>query len=183
FMARVGKADYKKDPNAKSIGFSNDGGANWYKANSEPSGTAGGGSIAVAADGNGLLWSTSDKGVFYSKTGGNSWTASTGIPANAKIVSDRVNPNKYYAFASGKIYVSTNGGVSFTPSAVTGLPTAGNADIDAVRGAEGDVWFAGGSEDGGPYGLWHSNDSGATFTKLSNVQEADFVGFGKAAPN
>ncbi|MBO3287000.1 X2-like carbohydrate binding domain-containing protein [Paenibacillus sp. FSL M8-0228] len=183
FMARVGKADYKKDPNAKSIGISNDGGANWYKANSEPSGTAGGGSIAVAADGNGLLWSTSDKGVFYSKTGGNSWTASTGIPANAKIVSDRVNPNKYYAFASGKIYVSTNGGVSFTPSAVTGLPTAGNADIDAVRGAEGDVWFAGGSEDGGAYGLWHSNDSGATFTKLSNVQEADFVGFGKAAPN
>ncbi len=48
FMARVGKADYQKDPNAKSIGFSNDGGANWYKANSEPSGTAGGGSIAVA---------------------------------------------------------------------------------------------------------------------------------------
>lgn len=183
FMARVGKADYKKDPNAKSIGFSNDGGANWYKANSEPSGTAGGGSIAVAADGNGLLWSTSDKGVFYSKTGGNAWTASTGIPANAKIVSDRVNPNKYYAFASGKIYVSANGGVSFTPSAVTGLPTAGNADIDAVRGTEGDVWFAGGSEDGGPYGLWHSKDSGATFTKLSNVQEADFVGFGKAAPN
>ncbi|TKH41586.1 xyloglucanase [Paenibacillus terrae] len=183
FMARVGKADYQKDPNAKSIGFSNDGGANWYKANSEPSGTVGGGSIAVAADGNGLLWSTSDKGVYYSKTGGNSWTASTGIPANAKIASDRVNSNKYYAFANGKIYVSTNGGVSFTASAVSGLPTEGNADIDAVRGAEGDVWFAGGSEDGGPYGLWHSKDSGVTFTKFANVQEADFVGFGKAAQN
>ncbi|SEJ93160.1 X2-like carbohydrate binding domain-containing protein [Paenibacillus polymyxa] len=183
FMARVGKADYKKDPNAKSIGLSNDGGANWYKANSEPSGTAGGGSIAVAANGNGLLWSTSDKGVFYSKTGGNSWTASTGVPANAKIASDRVNPNKYYAFAAGKIYVSVDGGASFTPSTVTGLPSVGNADIGAVRGAEGDVWFAGGSEDGGPYGLWHSKDSGVTFTKLAHVQEADFVGFGKAAPN
>ncbi|KAF6582018.1 X2-like carbohydrate binding domain-containing protein [Paenibacillus sp. EKM211P] len=183
FMARVGKADYKKDPNAKSIGLSNDGGANWYKANSEPSSTAGGGSIAVAANGNGLLWSTSDKGVFYSKTGGNSWTASTGVPANAKIASDRVNPNKYYAFAAGKIYVSVDGGASFTPSTVTGLPSVGNADIGAVRGAEGDVWFAGGSEDGGPYGLWHSKDSGVTFTKLAHVQEADFVGFGKAAPN
>ncbi|MGG1942091.1 X2-like carbohydrate binding domain-containing protein [Paenibacillus polymyxa] len=183
FMARVGKADYKKDPNAKSIGLSNDGGANWYKANSEPPGTAGGGSIAVAANGNGLLWSTSDKGVFYSKTGGNSWTASTGVPANAKIASDRVNPNKYYAFAAGKIYVSVDGGASFTPSTVTGLPSVGNADIGAVRGAEGDVWFAGGSEDGGPYGLWHSKDSGVTFTKLAHVQEADFVGFGKAAPN
>ncbi|WP_263560372.1 X2-like carbohydrate binding domain-containing protein [Paenibacillus polymyxa] len=183
FMARIGKADYKKDPNVKSIGLSNDGGANWYKANSEPSGTAGGGSIAVAANGNGLLWSTSDKGVFYSKTGGNSWTASTGVPANAKIASDRVNPNKYYAFAAGKIYVSVDGGASFTPSTVTGLPSVGNADIGAVRGAEGDVWFAGGSEDGGPYGLWHSKDSGVTFTKLAHVQEADFVGFGKAAPN
>ncbi|KAF6565155.1 xyloglucanase [Paenibacillus sp. EKM202P] len=183
FMARIGKADYKKDPNAKSIGLSNDGGANWYKANSEPSGTAGGGSIAVASNGNGLLWSTSDKGVFYSKTGGNSWTASTGVPANAKIASDRVNPNKYYAFAAGKIYVSVDGGASFTPSTVTGLPSVGNADIGAVRGAEGDVWFAGGSEDGGPYGLWHSKDSGVTFTKLDHVQEADFVGFGKAAPN
>jgi hypothetical protein len=30
--------------------------------------------------------------------------------------------------------------------------------------------------------LWHSTDSGATFTKLANVQEADGVGFGKAAP-
>lgn len=183
FMARVGKADYKKDPNAKSIGFSHDGGANWYKANSEPSGTAGGGSIAVAADGNGLLWSTSDKGVYYSKTTGNSWTASTGVPANAKIVSDRVNPNKYYAFAAGKVYTSTDGGASFKASAANGLPTQGNADIGAVRGVEGDVWLAGGSEDGGSYGLWHSKDSGATFTKLDNVQQADFVGFGKAAPN
>jgi hypothetical protein len=98
------------------------------------------------------------------------------------VISDRVNPNKFYGFAAGKVYVSTNGGASFTASAANGLPVEGNADLDAVPGTEGELWFAGGSEEGGPYGLWHSTDSGATFTKLANVEEADSIGFGKAAP-
>lgn len=180
-MVRVGKADYAADPNARSIGLSSDGGTTWYKANAEPAGTTGGGTVAISADGNRLVWSTSDKGVHYS-TGGNSWTASTGIPAQAKVVSDRVNPNKFYGFAAGKIYVSVNGGATFTASSATGLPVEGNADLDAVPGVEGELWFAGGSEEAGPYGLWHSTDSGATFTKLANVEEADSIGFGKAAP-
>lgn len=180
-MVRVGKADYTADPNAKSIGLSSDGGTTWYKANAEPAGTTGGGTVAISANGNRLVWSTSDKGVHYS-TGGNSWTASSGIPAQAKVISDRVNSNKFYGFAAGKVYVSTNGGASFTASAATGLPVEGNADLDAVPGTEGELWFAGGSEEEGPYGLWHSTDSGATFTKLANVEEADSIGFGKAAP-
>ncbi|KAA8754576.1 X2-like carbohydrate binding domain-containing protein [Paenibacillus sp. UASWS1643] len=180
-MVRVGKADYAADPNAKSIGLSSDGGTTWYKANAEPAGTTGGGTVAISANGNRLVWSTSDKGVHYS-TGGNSWTASTGIPAQAKVISDRVNPNKFYGFAGGKIYVSVNGGATFTASPATGLPMEGNADLDAVPGVEGELWFAGGSEEEGPYGLWHSTDSGATFTKLANVEEADSIGFGKAAP-
>lgn len=180
-MVRVGKADYAADPNAKSMGLSSDGGTTWYKANAEPAGTTGGGTVAISANGNRLVWSTSDKGVHYS-TGGNSWTASTGIPAQAKVISDRVNPNKFYGFAAGKIYVSVNGGATFTASSATGLPMEGNADLDAVPGVEGELWFAGGSEEEGPYGLWHSTDSGATFTKLANVEEADSIGFGKAAP-
>ncbi|WP_339277391.1 X2-like carbohydrate binding domain-containing protein [Paenibacillus sp. FSL W8-0426] len=181
-MVRVGKADYAADPNAKSIGLSSDGGTNWYKANAEPAGTAGGGTVAISADGSKLVWSTSDKGVHYSSTGGNSWTASTGIPAQAKVISDRVNPNKFYGFAAGKIYVSVNGGAAFSQTAAAGLPVDGNADLDAVPGVEGELWFAGGNEDGGPHGLWHSTDSGASFVKLSNVEEADSIGFGKAAP-
>ncbi|WP_440131240.1 X2-like carbohydrate binding domain-containing protein [Paenibacillus xylanexedens] len=180
-MVRVGKADYAADPNAKSIGLSSDGGTTWYKANAEPAGTTGGGTVAISANGNRLVWSTSDKGVHYS-TGGNSWTASTGIPAQAKVISDRVNPNTFYGFSAGKVYVSVNGGASFTASPATGLPIEGNADLDAVPGVEGELWFAGGSEEEGPYGLWHSTDSGATFTKLANVEEADSIGFGKAAP-
>ena len=54
-------------------------------------------------------------------------------------------------------------------------------NFKAMPGIEGDVWLAGGAQ-GSDYGLYHSTDSGATFTKLSNVDQADVVGFGKAAP-
>ncbi|QRN94438.1 xyloglucanase [Archangium violaceum] len=182
FMVRVGMADYASDANARSVGLSHDGGANWYKASSEPTGTKGGGTVAVSADGNSIVWSTSDVGVYYSKSGGNGWTASAGIPAGAKLASDRVNPSRFYAYSAGRFYVSTNGGATFTQTAAAGLPSSGAASLKAVPGREGDVWFAGGNENPGPYGLWHSTDSGATFTKLANVQEADGIGFGKAAP-
>jgi len=181
FFARVGTADYAADPNAKSIGFSYDSAANWNKANSEPAGTAGGGNVAVSADGNAIVWSTKDVGVYYSHSGGNSWTASTGVPAGAQVRSDRVNPDKFYASINGAFYTSTNGGASFTQTAATGLPTEGTLNFKAMPGREGDIWLAGGS-DTGVYGLWHSTDSGQSFSKLTNVQEADTVGFGKAAP-
>jgi hypothetical protein len=51
----------------------------------------------------------------------------------------------------------------------------------AISGIEGDVWLAGGSTDD-VYGLWHSTDSGASFQKLADVEQADVVGFGKATP-
>jgi photosystem II stability/assembly factor-like uncharacterized protein len=181
YIVRVGMANYGSDSTAKSLGISTDGGTNWSKPSAEPSGTTGGGTVAVAADASSIVWSTPDKGVYYSKTGGSSWTASTGVPVGAKIASDRVNPNKIYAYAAGAIYLSTNGGVSFTQTAATGLPSSGSANIKAVPGIEGDIWFAGGNSNPGPYGLWHSTNSGASFTKLSSVTEADGIGFGKAA--
>jgi cellulase/cellobiase CelA1 len=97
------------------------------------------------------------------------------------VESDRVDPKTFYGFKSGKFYVSTDGGATFTASPATGLPSGDSVRFKALPGARGDVWLAGGSSDG-PYGLWHSTDAGATFTKLANVGEADTVGFGKAAP-
>jgi hypothetical protein len=52
----------------------------------------------------------------------------------------------------------------------------------AVPGITGDVWLAGGSVANNVYGLWHSTNAGASFTKLANVTQADIIGFGKAAP-
>lgn len=182
FIARVGFANHSANSNAKSIALSTDGGVNWSSPSSEPTGTTGGGMIAVASNNSSLVWSTSDVGVYYSKTNGSSWTKSTVVPNGAKVAADRVNPNKFYAVSAGKFYVSTDGGATFTQTAATGLPAEGALNFKALPGVEGDIWLAGGSDNSGVYGLWHSTNSGASFTKLSNVQEADGVGFGKAAP-
>ncbi|MFJ5916362.1 cellulose binding domain-containing protein [Streptomyces ardesiacus] len=162
------------------IAFSTDNGANWF-AGTDPSGVSGGGTVAAGADGDRFVWSPQGAGVQYTTGFGTSWQASTGIPAGAVVESDRVDPATFYGFKSGKFYVSTDGGATFTASAATGLPTGDGVRFKALPGGEGDVWLAGGAAHG-PYGLWHSTDGGARFTKLANVDAADTVGFGKAAP-
>ncbi|MBI0300130.1 xyloglucanase, partial [Streptomyces sp. PRKS01-29] len=175
-VVRVGNND-----SAPRIAFSTDNGANWFQG-SEPSGVTGGGTVAAAADGSGFVWAPEGTSAVYHTTGfGNSWSASSGIPAGAVVESDRENPKTFYGFKAGTFYVSTDGGATFTARASSGLPADGPVRFKALPGAEGDIWLAGGST-GGAYGLWHSTDSGATFTKLSGVQQADTIGFGKAAP-
>jgi hypothetical protein len=90
---------------------------------------------------------------------------------------------QFYDYAAGQFYVSTNGGVSFTATPATGLPVSGDPiSMHAVPGIAADVWLAGGSVANNVYGLWHSTNAGASFTKLANVTQADVIGFGKAAP-
>jgi photosystem II stability/assembly factor-like uncharacterized protein len=178
FAVRVGNADVAGG--AKAAGYSTDGGTTWAPVSKQPTGVTGGGTVAVSANGTRILWSPAGTGVYVTANNGKTWTAATGIPAGAKVAADRVNSNKYYGYAAGNFYVSTNAGGSFLASAAIGLPGE-PVRLEAVPGREGDIWLAGGS-DGGGYGLWHSTDSGATFARLSTVDEADTVGFGKAAP-
>ncbi|MFJ4807613.1 cellulose binding domain-containing protein [Streptomyces longwoodensis] len=183
--------DYaEKDPNTvvrvgdqdagPHVAFSSDNGAHWF-AGTDPSGVSGGGTVAAAADGSRFVWSPQGTGVQYTTGFGSSWSAASGIPAGAVVESDRVDPKTFYGFKSGKFYVSSDGGATFTASAATGLPSGDSVRFKALPGTKGDVWLAGGASDGA-YGLWHSTDSGATFTRLSGVEQADTIGFGKAAP-
>jgi hypothetical protein len=113
---------------------------------SEPNGVNSGGTIAAAADGSRFVWAPGDTGqpVVHSVGYGTSWTPSTGVPANATVAADRVNPTKFYAYAGGTFHVSTNGGASFTPTAATGLPTTNwNVTVKATPGRDGDIWVAG----------------------------------------
>ncbi|MHB9757818.1 cellulose binding domain-containing protein [Streptomyces sp. BYX5S] len=160
------------------VAISNDNGANWHASGADPSGVTGGGTVAVSADGARFVWSPDGAGV-QTGTGG-AWTASTGVPAGATVESDRADPSVFYAFKSGTFYVSSDGGSTFTAKASTGLPTDGPVRFKAVPGAKGDIWLAGGSTQG-TYGLWHSKDGGATFSKVSGIEQADTIGFGKAA--
>jgi xyloglucan-specific exo-beta-1,4-glucanase len=167
FIVRVGFG-------GANIAFSTDGGANWSPASNPPAG-ASGGSVAAAADGSRVLWS-SGPGVFFSTDHGTTWTASNGIPAGTRIRADRANPAKFYGFANGTFYVSTDGGATFVASSAV-LPSIGSAYFKAVPGHEGDVWLAAGSS-----GLWHSINSGNSFTQTSQVASADNIGFGMPAP-
>ena len=162
------------------IAFSTDNGANWF-AGTDPSGVSGGGTVASAADGSRFVWSPEGAGVHHTTGFGTSWQASAGIPAGAIVESDRVDAKTFYGFKSGKFYVSTDGGATFKESPAGGLPGGDSVRFKALPGGKGDVWLAGGATDGA-YGLWHSTDGGASFTKLSNVEQADTIGFGKAAP-
>ena len=159
--------------NDKFVAFSTDGGLNWFQAQ-EPAGSTGGGTVAAAADASRFVLSPTGTGVHYSVGYGNTWTASTGIPAGAVVESDRVNPMKFYGVANGTFYTSVNGGATFTAGA-TGLPE--RVKFHAVPGVEGDIWLAGFTG-----GLFHSTDSGATFTRVSSVTEAANVALGRAAP-
>ncbi|MET8096188.1 cellulose binding domain-containing protein [Streptomyces sp. NPDC005236] len=172
-VVRVGDLD-----SGPHIGFSTDNGANWF-AGSDPSGVTGGGTVAAASDGSRFVWSPAGTGVQYTTGFGTSWSASSGIPAGAVVESDRVDPKTFYGFKSGKFYVSSDGGATFTASAAGNLPAGDTVRFKALPGTKGDVWLAGGASDGA-YGLWHSTDGGATFTKLSGVDQADTIGFGKA---
>ncbi|USQ84353.1 cellulose binding domain-containing protein [Streptomyces phaeoluteigriseus] len=162
------------------VAFSTDNGANWF-AGTDPSGVSGGGTVAAAADGSRFVWSPAGAGVHHTTGFGTSWSASSGIPAGAIVESDRVDARTFYGFKSGRFYVSSDGGATFTASSATGLPSGDSVRFQALPGTKGDIWLAGGASDGA-YGLWHSTDGGASFTKLSGVQQADTIGFGKAAP-
>jgi hypothetical protein len=173
-VVRVGDLD-----SGPHIAFSTDNGANWF-AGTDPSGVSGGGTVATGADGSRFVWSPAGTGVRYTTGFGTSWQESSGIPSGAIVESDRVDPKTFYGFKSGKFYVSTDGGATFTASNASGLPSGDSVRFKALPGTKGDVWLAGG-ETGGVYGLWHSTDGGATFAKLANVAQADTIGFGKAA--
>jgi hypothetical protein len=111
-------------------------------------------------------------------------TAGRPPPALGAARSSRALPEEghktFYGFKSGNFYVSSDEGAKFPASPATGLPGGDSARFKALPGTKGDVWLAGGAADGA-YGLWHSTDGGASFTKLSGVEQADTIGFGKAA--
>ena len=130
--------------------------------------------VVVTADGSNVIWAIAGQVPYYTTNNGTTWTA-TNLPAPAvayHIAADRKNPLKVYAYEhggnwwypsnSGKFYYSTDGGHTFTASSQTWSPNGFNVTDLAVNPfTEGDVWLADANN------LWHSVDSGVTWTKLT----------------
>jgi xyloglucan-specific exo-beta-1,4-glucanase len=179
FMVRVGYGNPGASPPVTSTAFSYDGGATWFAGNKDISGiSSSGGSVAAAADASRVVWAPNNGVISYSTDNGNSWIASTNIPQNAVVASDRVNAKKFYGYGQNKFWVSTDGGATFAAASATGLPQLSSSIVvKAVPGHEGDIWITGGSA-----GLWHSTDSGNTFTQVTGLTVANSIGLGMAAP-
>jgi hypothetical protein len=190
-VVRVGRAR-----EGTSLGYSLDGGKTWYEPASVPNPKANEGRIAVSSDGDIWIWTPREEVPHVTKNKGASWQACAGLPKDAAVIADRVNPRRFYAMAlfDGDFYESTDGGESFTrwPLALSdGLPKRGGADADnrtdrgddrggqdrlyATPGREGDLWLA------AYHGLYHATD-GKHFGRMPAVEELHAFGFGKAAP-
>jgi xyloglucan-specific exo-beta-1,4-glucanase len=82
--------------------------------------SAGTATVAAAADASRVVLAPKNIPISYLTNNGNSRTASANIPQNAAVASDRVNPKKFYGYGQGKFWISTDGGTTFTATAVTG---------------------------------------------------------------
>jgi photosystem II stability/assembly factor-like uncharacterized protein len=172
------------------LGYSEDGGESWKPLpppppieTGRPRGWGVGDILLVSADGSTILH-VSPGGVRFTKDRGLTWTASTGLPAGARPVADRVNPQKFYAVDLKKpqMLVSNDGGATFAAVAGSGLPqmNAGgfgenSSRLSATLDKEGDLWLIAGRK------LYHSNDGGATFQQPANSPQAIAIGFGMPA--
>ncbi|MFS8095691.1 RICIN domain-containing protein [Lentzea alba] len=165
-VVRVGYGDEQRGAH------STDGGATWKPFTGAPVNAAGGGTVAVSADGGTVVWTASGQVPHVSTDLGKTWKASSGLPPGTAVLADRSAAGTFYALNGGTLFASTDGGKSFGAKA-RGLT---GDRLKAAPGTAGDLWIA--SHDG----LSHSTDGGASFQKLSSVQRADAVGFGKAAP-
>lgn len=182
YIVRVGNVDEEQyEKIKKAVAVSSDGGKTWDYVSPNigytvpPTGSesiAEGGSVAVSADGSTFVWAPKDYRVVCYKNGG--WSVIDNLPANTNVCSDRVNPDVFYAYTDSTLYVSTDGGMTFTEKGkIDGAPSS--AKIKAVPGEEGHVWIPGSGA-----GLWYTTDGGTSFNKTDEITGSDVVGFGKA---
>jgi photosystem II stability/assembly factor-like uncharacterized protein len=174
-IVRVGYGDEKTTRG----GYSLDNGVTWQSFASEPpSSHDGAGRIALSADGKVVVWSP-DKGMpFWTANWGRTWSRCDGLNDKMIVVSDRVNPKKFYSFhlETGQLLESWNGAQVFKERTVPVGATGESAVIAPTPGVEGDLWISAGGK------LYHSADSGSTFVPLDGMQDVYNIGFGKPAP-
>lgn len=151
--------------------YSTDAGVTWTKFPTIPS-SAQDGMISLSANGNTIVWAPKNGAPSRSTNNGSSWTTCSGLGGAASLVSDRVNSSKFYAIIGSTLYRSTDAGMSFSAAATSGFS---GTKLKTVPGVENNVWVPASN------GLYRSTNGGTSFSKISNVQSAKVVGFGKAA--
>jgi photosystem II stability/assembly factor-like uncharacterized protein len=173
-IVRVGYGD------ARTVrgGYSLDDGLTWQPFASEPpSSHNGAGRIALSADGKIVVWSPVKGVPFWTTNWGKTWSPCNGLDDRMSVVSDRVNPEKFYSFhvETGQLLESWDGAQVFKERAAPVAARGEFAVMAPTPGIEGDLWISAGNK------LYHSTDSGATFATLDGMEKVYNVGFGMSA--
>jgi hypothetical protein len=187
YIAAIGRPGYVNS-GIRGV-YSTDSGITWTRfANEHPDAAKSAqecdpASVAVTRPGH-VVWAPCGAVPAYTTDNGATWNytnlpalSAVGIPRAYRLVADRKNPNKVYAFNSGgawwnqwadtsHFWYSTDGGQTFTESASfksAGALVAdfGTSSIAVNPNAEGDIWVVDGQN------ILHSTDSGVTWTKLN----------------
>ncbi|KAG9002258.1 hypothetical protein FRB94_004000, partial [Tulasnella sp. JGI-2019a] len=119
------------------LATSGDGGHTWTLYANAPSSVSSG-HIQYSANATSILWST-DTGVYVAKNNG-TFVAATGIPTGSLIKADKTNDAYFYGTSGGWIYVSSDGGTSFTKTALLGSATSANGIAVNTLGTAGEFW-------------------------------------------
>lgn len=166
------------DSNFKnSICYSTDGTKTWQFVKSIPDdiGEHEGGTANFSADGKVLFWSPGAVSVntYYTTDWGKTWNTCEGLPSNANIIPDQVNPDKIYAEGGGTLFVSTDKGKTFKEFFSIMLS---NVDIIANPLKEGDLWIAAGI-------VLHIENAGEDGCEMvspyKDMQSVNCIGLGK----
>ncbi|KAL2266178.1 hypothetical protein VTJ83DRAFT_5530 [Remersonia thermophila] len=147
---------------APQLAISTDGGQTW-NAHPGADATASGGSLALSADADTIIWSSSNAGVLRSQNQG-PFAAIASLPWGAVVAADRRNNSVLYAASTNEFYRSTDAGAAFEPVDVPAFASAGVKSVKAIAAhpaAAGEVWV---STDAG---LFRSADAGATFARVA----------------
>lgn len=129
----------------------------------------------VSSDGKTLLYSCdSSTEVYYTTDWGKTWGTVKGLTSNSKFYADQVNAKKFYAQSGGTIYISEDGGKTFT---LLKEVLVSNFSIATANDKEGDLWLA----NGNVFYMDTTKGTDATLTAVSdNVQQAQAISLGKA---
>jgi xyloglucan-specific exo-beta-1,4-glucanase len=135
--------------------YSTNGGAAWTYFATIPSGATGGRIAVSATNSSNFVWTPEDGTTYYTTNSGATWTAASGAPhttysefneVDCALASDRVNGN-FYMFGAvsgtGYLYVSTNGGATWTPStgSISGVGAPSQLKVFTRPGTAGEVWI------------------------------------------
>ena len=138
--------------------------------------------IAISATGPNLFIVTTGGGQpVVTADGGKSWKNVSGLPDGSKgswdwsqpLAADKVEGNTFYYYAQGKVYRSTDKGLSFE-TVNASLPNESWHSLKSFPGVKGEVWLSLDWQ-----GLYRSTDGGQTFSKLEKINRSHLFAFGK----